>query len=104
MLSDTNPSLTPEACWLLNGSLGKKLPPVPAERGVDKSPFAIPEVGAEQAQVVTAAPGNKKGDEGGTPQVRRGFGGDAASPPEPSRGPLFLLRALSWAFLRAGGF
>lgn len=42
---------------------------MPAEHGMDKSPFAIPEVGAEQAQVVTAAPGNRKGDEGGTPQV-----------------------------------
>lgn len=79
-MSDTNPSLTTEACWLLNGSLRKKLPPVTAESRVNKSPFSISEMGEEQAQVVTAAQGNRKGDEGGMLQVAGGFGGDAASP------------------------
>ena len=70
------PSLTTEACWLLNGSLRKKLPLVTAESGVNKSPFSTSEVGKEQARAVAAVQGN----EGRDAEIAGGFGGDAASP------------------------
>lgn len=75
-MSDTNLSLTTEACWLLNGSLRKKLPFVTVESGVNKSPFSTSEVGEEQARAVAAIQGNKGRDA----EVAGGFGGDAASP------------------------
>lgn len=76
-MSDTNPSSTTEACWLVRGSLRKKVPLGIAGSGVNKSPLSTSEAGKEQARAV--ARGNRKGNEDAA--IAGGFGGDAASPP-----------------------